>query len=442
MKLPSQVTLHKSINEAYKIWKRHTPFLYDLVLTHALDWPSLTLQWFPDKESPAGKDYTSHRILMGTHTSDNDNNYVQIAEVHLPKPTAELDLDKYDQEKGEVGAHSATETRIKVIQSINHTGEVNRARYMPQKCDLIATKTVLGEVYVFDRTKHPSQPTNDVCKPDITLRGHTKEGYGLSWNPTSGKAGHLLSASEDQSICHWDVNGYTKGASTMEPLTVYRGHTAIVEVSHSSSRTCAIEQSHRLNVFVRTQDVAWHCLQENIFASVGDDRQLLMWDTRGVSGVMKPTARVEAHEAEINAVAFAPHNENILITGSADKTIALWDLRNLKLKLHTFESHTDEVLQLAWSPTNETIFASASGDRRVNVWDVSNIGVEQTPEDQEDGPPELLFVHGGHTARPTDLAWSPNEDWTLATAAEDNVLQVWRPSATLYSTEEQDVVLE
>lgn len=47
---------------------------------------------------------------------------------------------------------------------------------MPQNPDLIATKTVMGEVYIFDRTKHPSQPTNDVCKPDIILRGHTKEG--------------------------------------------------------------------------------------------------------------------------------------------------------------------------------------------------------------------------------------------------------------------------
>jgi len=34
---------------------------------------------------------------------------------------------------------------------------------------------------------------------------------------------------------------------------------------------------------------------------------------------VKPTSRVQAHEAEVNAVAFAPHNENILITGSADK---------------------------------------------------------------------------------------------------------------------------
>lgn len=40
----------KVINEEYKIWKKNTPFLYDLVLTHALVWPSLTVQWFPDKK--------------------------------------------------------------------------------------------------------------------------------------------------------------------------------------------------------------------------------------------------------------------------------------------------------------------------------------------------------------------------------------------------------
>lgn len=40
-----------SISQEYKIWKKNTPFLYDQVLTHALTWPSLTCQWFPDVES-------------------------------------------------------------------------------------------------------------------------------------------------------------------------------------------------------------------------------------------------------------------------------------------------------------------------------------------------------------------------------------------------------
>jgi len=38
----------KTINEEYKIWKKNTPFLYDLIMTHALEWPSLTVQWLPE----------------------------------------------------------------------------------------------------------------------------------------------------------------------------------------------------------------------------------------------------------------------------------------------------------------------------------------------------------------------------------------------------------
>jgi len=30
-----------------QIWKKNTPFLYDTVMTQALEWPSLTAQWLP-----------------------------------------------------------------------------------------------------------------------------------------------------------------------------------------------------------------------------------------------------------------------------------------------------------------------------------------------------------------------------------------------------------
>lgn len=53
------------INEEYKIWKKNTPFLYDLVMTHALEWPSLTAQWLPDITRPEGKDHSIHRLILG-----------------------------------------------------------------------------------------------------------------------------------------------------------------------------------------------------------------------------------------------------------------------------------------------------------------------------------------------------------------------------------------
>ena len=52
------------INEEYKIWRKNTPFLYDLVMTHALEWPSLTAQWLPDVTRPEGKDYSVHRFVL------------------------------------------------------------------------------------------------------------------------------------------------------------------------------------------------------------------------------------------------------------------------------------------------------------------------------------------------------------------------------------------
>lgn len=70
---------------------------------------------------------------------------------------------------------------INITQRIGHEGEVNRARYMPQNPDLIATKTTKGDVWVFDRTKHPSKPDKEnIFKPDIILNGMNKDGYAGS----------------------------------------------------------------------------------------------------------------------------------------------------------------------------------------------------------------------------------------------------------------------
>jgi histone-binding protein RBBP4 len=51
--------------------------------------------------------------------------------------------------------------RVQVDQQIVHSGEVNKARYMPQSHNLVATKTISGEVHLWDMFKHPSKPVNN-----------------------------------------------------------------------------------------------------------------------------------------------------------------------------------------------------------------------------------------------------------------------------------------
>uniref|UniRef100_T1JFL0 Histone-binding protein RBBP4-like N-terminal domain-containing protein n=1 Tax=Strigamia maritima TaxID=126957 RepID=T1JFL0_STRMM len=399
------------INEEYKIWKKNTPFLYDLVMTHALEWPSLTAQWLPDVTRPEGKDYSVHRLILGTHTSD-EQNHLLIASVQLPSEDAQFDASHYDNEKGEFGGFGSVSGKIEIEIKINHEGEVNRARFMPQNPCVIATKTPSSDVLVFDYTKHPSKPDpSGECQPDLRLRGHQKEGYGLSWNPNLN--GHLLSASDDHTICLWDINSAPRENRVIDAKTVFTGHTAVVE------------------------DVAWHLLHESLFGSVADDQKLMIWDTRS-NNTSKPSHTVDAHTAEVNCLSFNPYSEFILATGSADKTVALWDLRNLKLKLHSFESHKDEIFQVQWSPHNETILASSGTDRRLHVWDLSKIGEEQSAEDAEDGPPELLFIHGGHTAKISDFSWNPNEPWVICSVSEDNIMQVWQMAENIYNDEEPE----
>lgn len=399
------------INEEYKIWKKNTPFLYDLVMTHALEWPSLTAQWLPDVTRPEGKDYTIHRLILGTHTSDEQNHLV-IASVQLPNDEAQFDSSHYDNERAEFGGFGSVSGKIEIEIRINHEGEVNRARYMPQNQCIIATKTPSSDVLIFDYTKHPSKPDpSGECNPELRLKGHTKEGYGLSWNPNVN--GHLLSASDDHTICLWNINSNPTAARTLDALSIFNGHTAVVE------------------------DVAWHLLHDSVFGSVGDDKKLMLWDTRSQTS-LKPSQIIEAHSAEVNCLSFNPYSEYILATGSADKTVALWDLRNTKMKLHSFESHKDEIFQVQWSPHNETILASSGTDRRLNVWDLSKIGEEQSPDDLEDGPAELLFIHGGHTAKISDFSWNPNEAWVICSVSEDNIMQVWQMAENIYNDEEAE----
>ena len=103
-----------------------------------------------------------------------------------------------------------------------------------------------------------------------------------------------------------------------------------------------------------------------------------------------------------------------------------------------FSYHDFIFLKVQWSPHNETILASSGTDRRLHVWDLSKIGEEQSAEDAEDGPPELLFIHGGHTAKISDFSWNPNDPWVICSVSEDNIMQVWQMAENIYNDEEVD----
>lgn len=290
---------------------------------------------------------------------------------------------------------------------------------MPQNNFIVATRGPSPELYIWDLSKHPSFPTeNSVFSPQGVCIGHEKEGYAMIWSKHD--AGRLLTGSEDATVRVWDVNAVTSGKGStngtqIHPLATLsnEGHTETVE------------------------DVDWHPKDDQLVISVGDDKRICLWDLRETN---KPKhCIVDAHTADINCVAFNPVNEYLFATGSADNTVAIWDLRDMQKKLHTLHNHNDQIFKVEWAPFNESILASCSADRRVALWDLSRIGQEQSSEDAEDGPPELLFVHGGHTSKVSDFSWNMVDDWVVASVSEDNVLQVWKIAEEIYAEEDDNL---
>ncbi|KAF7293329.1 WD40 repeat-like protein [Mycena kentingensis (nom. inval.)] len=308
----------------------------ELVVVVALPDPQLVSrlvqprrQAVPDVDSFLAN-HAAYRLLLGTHTSQH------------ARPGA--DLEKVDQALYDNDCSGAIPPapRIQIVQRIIDHKEA-----------------VSGQVLVFVRTKHGSEADRDgKRKPQIRLFGQTQEGFGLAWSPV--KEGHILEASEDTTVCHWDITSYASKDASIQPTTTFVGHTAVVKY------------------------VDWHTKQENMLASVGDDKMLMIWDTCAAT---QPPHKYEAREREILSVTFSPAKEDPLITGSTHEGL-VFELTTSASREppHTFAYHTDEVVNLAWSPHNATAVASAASDRA---------------REHLDGAPELLLIHGGYTAHPT-----------------------------------------
>ena len=68
--------------QRHLLWKRNAPYLYEFTMIHALEWPSLTVQWLPHSTKVGS--CLAHGLLLGTHTSDKEPNTVMLAAMHLP----------------------------------------------------------------------------------------------------------------------------------------------------------------------------------------------------------------------------------------------------------------------------------------------------------------------------------------------------------------------
>ncbi|KAK2986021.1 hypothetical protein RJ640_022769, partial [Escallonia rubra] len=113
------------------------------------------------------------------------------------------------------------------------------------------------------------------------------------------------------------------------------------------------------------------------------------------------------HLGWVRSIAFDPSN-SWFCTGSADRTIKIWDLGTGKLKL-TLTGHIEQIRGLAVSNRHTYMF-SAGDDKQVKCWDL-----EQN---------KVIRSYHGHLSGVYCLALHPTID-VLLTGGRDSVCRVW-----------------
>ncbi|CAN7061649.1 unnamed protein product [Brassica oleracea var. botrytis] len=116
---------------------------------------------------------------------------------------------------------------------------------------------------------------------------------------------------------------------------------------------------------------------------------------------------IQGHLGWVRSVAFDPRNE-WFCTGSADRTIKVWDVASGVLKL-TLTGHIGQVRGLAVSNKDAYMF-SAGDDKQVKCWDL-----EQN---------KVIRSYHGHLSGVYCLALHPTLD-VLLTGGRDSVCRVW-----------------
>ncbi|KAK6438842.1 SEA (Seh1-associated) complex subunit, partial [Oleoguttula sp. CCFEE 5521] len=171
-------------------------------------------------------------------------------------------------------------------------------------------------------------------------------------------------------------------------------------------------------------DVAWAKGDTGEFvAAATESGKIIIYDL-GHAGL--PAAQLHEHYRQVHRITCNPHKGSLLLSGSQDGTVRLWDVRDAKQPVGAtrprsnvqskskFAGTTDGVRDVKWSPTDAMDFAFATDGGSVQVWDMRYFN-----------RPKVKIIAHNSTCMSVD--WHPDGKH-LASAGLDHMIKVWDTS--------------
>ena len=248
-------------------------------------------------------------------------------------------------------------------------------------------------------------------RPIAEMSGHVGPVTAIAYS-TDGMS--LATVGADARLKIWNTASRTL-ARTIEldngPATAFAvfGNNALTGHASGDIVLWDWQRAEKLASFKRNDSEIWSVTfagRADRFAASSNDAKLTLWDTTTPSG---PVQVIDAHEDGAQSVAYTTSEKGPrLASGSADKTIKLWNLDTLD-SIRTYRGHRQPISALAFSPDGK-LLSSASVDGNIRVWST--------------GSGRLLRRLYGHRGRVDSMSFGPDGK-TLASSGSDGQLRVW-----------------
>lgn len=236
------------------------------------------------------------------------------------------------------------------------------------------TDEVLDIIFVGNDEKHLVVATNssdlkyyefETMNCQI-IKGHTDIVLSLAVFPT--KPEMFVSSGKDNSVRIWCQTSNGK----VSCLAIGARHTASVGSVFTSQTSC------------------------DFFTSVSQDCCLKVWKLHkdletNTEQKVKSSHTQLAHQMDINCVTVSP-NDNMIATGSQDKTAKLWT-KDLSL-LGVLKGHRRGIWCVRFSPVDQVILTS-SADSTIKLWSIADLGCLKTFEGHESSVLKIEFISKG-----------------------------------------------
>jgi mitogen-activated protein kinase organizer 1 len=106
------------------------------------------------------------------------------------------------------------------------------------------------------------------------------------------------------------------------------------------------------------------------FSSVGGDRSVFLWDVTTAQTIRRFGGN-HGHSARINTVCFGGENDSILISGSFDASVRIWDTKaNVQKPVQVFTEAKDSISCVVINKNRGYEIVAGSVDGRVRYYDI------------------------------------------------------------------------